>query len=1070
MDSMARRNTGPFMDESSTEDSIATNTTEESEGTDMYDVEKILCEADNGEGQVMYLVLWDGYPLHRATYEPAESFPDDTPLQEWRDTKERIARGEEFDFDPNKYEAACFEAEDAREKRLERRKAKRRKRERKSVEKQLHRSIHQKPVESSDDDQPLSKVRSQKKSSALHPRKKGVARKVQRKQSGSEDSDLAGSASGTDHPKEPDKPSEIYMAAPVARMTAPVANMGGPGVEAISPPALDQPQAAHPSALTRTPFDPKVAPASSTATKASGTPAETGTGKRNSLPSTTSHLQEDRVLGKARGDDRPPPPSATTMPKTSGPRRKSSLGTEKKTGQQAQARRTSLGNGEAGKEAPKFFRTPSQRWHAEKRGREELAPPDPDYLPTIDPRTGKVTPAKKQPPKDPEHQFPSVYSRRSPPRANEPVLAERQQSPPRPVLAPPAPEPMPPTRSGNFKMPDVCHFWQIGRCRKNALSCKFFHMEAPKQQVTCRRWKKNDCLNVMCQFAHTDTGIYSLSGLVAKIANDLPKDSAPPYAFGGSRVAPETSFDAPDPVVSPPPAQTDLALASAPKSWSQLGSLIGGVEQPAPAAFAFGGGAPEVASRHFSFNAPRPALQAPPTQAPPARPPSAQAQASLAQAPPTQAPPTQSPQVPAPPFQELPGRVYSKHKEVWGPAIWNKCPVVDLPAKCPTLTEEQIDNHVKDLDMSMFLAKAHYSQDSPERSVLLMYPLSDQYHMKALATRFSGAGCRTTMVSDIEHYKKTWTDYVSSRVSGIVVLHPEWDTGDLPSLGKFLEKSNIQFFTVGITTGYNMHKDRMNLTRYQRLPQPDEYYNYYSAHRLFPGGDITLITDTIFAHYPQEAIKILVKFQEVEDAKPQGSTHSQNKIATRPFVHVYLHELLDCLREREGPENEFSENKKAPFFLTKAMDRVCHMPNDMEYLIRPTPEQSEDPSWNGIIMPKKDSNLLYASPHQWLGQPYHFPVDFVKEPVDEIKAAIALLMWFSYHTQTHRHLHRNYFMIVSPDQFETPHLKKFVSSNAAHVQLVTPEMWLQRMDARQMNQKERDGRGKREADATAGGQ
>jgi len=74
----------------------------------------------------MYLVKWAGYPIERATWEPAESFFNDETFMDWKREKKAIAEGRQPEFDLVSFENHLSALEDARKKRRRRREAKRR--------------------------------------------------------------------------------------------------------------------------------------------------------------------------------------------------------------------------------------------------------------------------------------------------------------------------------------------------------------------------------------------------------------------------------------------------------------------------------------------------------------------------------------------------------------------------------------------------------------------------------------------------------------------------------------------------------------------------------------------------------------------------------------------------------------------------------------------------------------------------------------------------------------------------------------------------------------------------------
>jgi hypothetical protein len=116
------------IDSDSDFDSISTTSTVPSEQKDEYPVEAILAEtiARDGKGP-LYLVKWEGYPITRATWEPAASFDDETTLLDWEVKKHGIESGLEPAFDMKNFQAQLKAVESAKAKRRARRKAKKKK-------------------------------------------------------------------------------------------------------------------------------------------------------------------------------------------------------------------------------------------------------------------------------------------------------------------------------------------------------------------------------------------------------------------------------------------------------------------------------------------------------------------------------------------------------------------------------------------------------------------------------------------------------------------------------------------------------------------------------------------------------------------------------------------------------------------------------------------------------------------------------------------------------------------------------------------------------------------------------
>lgn len=107
------------------DDDISVTSTVPSEQESEYEVETILSERTQDD-QPMYLVKWAGYPIERATWEPAESFFNDETFSDWKKKRKAIAEGRQPEFDLVSFENHLNALEDARENRRRRREAKRR--------------------------------------------------------------------------------------------------------------------------------------------------------------------------------------------------------------------------------------------------------------------------------------------------------------------------------------------------------------------------------------------------------------------------------------------------------------------------------------------------------------------------------------------------------------------------------------------------------------------------------------------------------------------------------------------------------------------------------------------------------------------------------------------------------------------------------------------------------------------------------------------------------------------------------------------------------------------------------
>ncbi|KKY14905.1 putative chromo domain protein [Phaeomoniella chlamydospora] len=102
---------------------VSITSSQESDQQAEYIVEQILSEKFDDDGQRLYLVKWLGYPDERATWEPSESFCDDT-LRDWEEKCKHFDGGEHPDAHKvatrmHEYE---FEKQWRRQRRLQKRK------------------------------------------------------------------------------------------------------------------------------------------------------------------------------------------------------------------------------------------------------------------------------------------------------------------------------------------------------------------------------------------------------------------------------------------------------------------------------------------------------------------------------------------------------------------------------------------------------------------------------------------------------------------------------------------------------------------------------------------------------------------------------------------------------------------------------------------------------------------------------------------------------------------------------------------------------------------------------------
>jgi hypothetical protein len=92
-------------------------------------INQILAERTDKQGTPLFLVKWEGYELHRSTWEPRENFVDLDCLVNWKVHKRDIDAGHAKPFKVPKFEAALKLDQEQRERRHAKRAEKRRQKE-----------------------------------------------------------------------------------------------------------------------------------------------------------------------------------------------------------------------------------------------------------------------------------------------------------------------------------------------------------------------------------------------------------------------------------------------------------------------------------------------------------------------------------------------------------------------------------------------------------------------------------------------------------------------------------------------------------------------------------------------------------------------------------------------------------------------------------------------------------------------------------------------------------------------------------------------------------------------------
>jgi hypothetical protein len=483
----------PFEEVDSDSDSISVTSTRSSDPEAEYNVEKILAEEVWDDGVKRYLLKWEGYPLHSATWEPTENIIGAQLLSNWEREQAEIKAGVRSPFDVLEHEKAQEDHIAEKAERHRRRKAKRRKRglavsRSGSISNGSANDVAMRDGDQdSAGDEPPAAARSKRVKTTI-PKRKGVALKV-RKNSNRQ---AAAAASSSEEDSEDEMATSDESLLEETR-TQQAANTSGRRLPsaisgAVAPPTPSRARgggtAASPvNAANRvTKSAPsKQKPASARRTTASSSSANTrstahtlpSSSARKSAPSTAS-------FGPATATMSTRPPVLPTDP----PVRKST-GTVSMTLKPASSPRTRRMS-ESNPRQQRFANLSEQN-RVHKHSRKEAAP-DPDMLGTWNPVTGgwdepvarALTSASRVAGGASMTVMPSVFGRREAP------APARTRSP-----SPVSPKILPASASSGDNTTvytKVCWDWRNSTCTKPAGTCTFAH-----HYITCPHWKSGGC-------------------------------------------------------------------------------------------------------------------------------------------------------------------------------------------------------------------------------------------------------------------------------------------------------------------------------------------------------------------------------------------------------------------------------------------------------------------------------------------------------------------------------------------------------------------------------------------------
>ncbi|KAK3719648.1 hypothetical protein LTR37_004185 [Vermiconidia calcicola] len=925
---MSKTASSVFIEESE-EESINTTTTAESEhdSEQEYPVERILAEARDVDGQMKYLLKWEGYPLYAAQWENTDNITHDVLLREWEADKRRASQGGKPLFDVTVWDAAFEQHEEEVQKKRRLRMAKRRRR----GEEVSHLS------HGSEDEGQLPTTEAPKRTRAkISPvRRKGVAQPVSKPRSRQ--------STAIDYDAEESSPDDDSL---FDESEAPAPAVASPGKRK----RIDAPTASAPR-------------------------RDLPLRKTSSVPSATLNHKPASTAGKAttsvKSVEKAAASSVAKLPSFSSAARKSApsgggaaIGTAKRsnvfagdwTGPKKKRERARV-SGQTPKDSddPKFSKLSIQNRY-QKYSKNEPAP-DISALAMVDPKTGKVQPPRSVPFKAPTN-IHRAYGRRTPP----PAAKRRSPTPPPPALQQGEAQAVPPNQftlatepshsagaaaSGNRPVHDgrkslTCKYWLSGTCQYTSERCPFAHSNqgvTEQKLITCRFWANGGRCNKteeQCEFAHRFTGVVAgRPGTFAQSHSHQTDSEQKPknpeqklktchfWADGGrcNRTEEQCEFahwftgvvaeppgtfrkvsrptDPPVPVVAPDQGSTGQVLPIQ----QQVEPRMNEVPLPKP-----------PLSNSLTISEPFEVAEKPHQ-------------------------PTAAADEPSDP------RLRGRAPVATGSAVLSPTELVQhTPAtvRQPELAESSVEGDIEmmsdDVEADLQMAIRGAPQLDLNRlltvkagkvteRVFLQIPEGRSKEMVLLKKRFERFHCKVFTSREPGHW-----DFFRKNFGKccLVVLHPsELFAGTIPDLHNFLIEfgGGISVYSVGV-----QHEQCI---REQRAPA-------YEAQRLFPQGQFTFISDDVFVYYPEKATEIIERFLESTAHKKPGEENS--KIGARPGVKEWLLHFAGNEFDKEGGEDESKDLR-----WIKCYDALCRL----------CPVQDEDPYY----MPERSVPL--PSSHLW---------------------------------------------------------------------------------------------------------
>lgn len=955
-----------FLEDSDSEGSINTTTTANTDDSDKeYKIELILAETqDEVTGALQYLIKWEGYPLYQATWEPADKFTEyEDLLSTWEAKKEEARRpGGKALFDTEEF-AEAFELEEER-KRLKKRKR---------TLKRRRRGEYVPSDEDEDEDEwELPTTEAPKSTRAKAPpasprmaKRKGVARAVQGGGKGVALTDLG------------DEDNDVDSL------------FGEPRDHRSSTENRSSVTSSAPNASAPRPSQP-------TRKSSAGNPS------RSTISASTAQAKS-----KAAGI------SVTAAPVATAKRSKNVFASDWTADKKRRMRQTVSGDTPKNSSNPKFTSLAVQNRY-QKYGRQNEPAPNLKALTIVDPKTGQV-----QQPAGPSRKPADIdraYGRRSSPRRGRqrsrsrspPVLDARQPARddvPRSQMPSAAPQ-IAQSRPTDSRKGLTCADWRSGTCQYTAETCPFAHANVRKA-ATCFYWMKSgNCryTEEQCDFAHHDTGIYvagapgtvpdepkiKLTCYFWRIHGKCTKGDRCPYEHWdtgaykgppGSRKITYREDQAPRAPVTA--AKPELLKPRVEESAARDSTAVpeNRVTEPQPLQLS------DPVASSMSF-VPMPYGNA--TE--PERDPRLRGRRSSAGKPAMQSPG----EAMLPPM--TPG---------------NDSDAMAIDTRTGAMAREH-QMLVQELEIAKravpfldFLPFIQTSEGEIIEKVFLQMPRGRSGEMSVLKERLKGWNCKVFTSRDHGQW-----DYFKRNPECLIIVHPtENFCGTMPGLYSHLMKgSAVKVFSIGVQHARCIMEDR----------EPA-----YEAHRIFPMGGITFITDDVFVYYPEKATEIIEAFLTGAKPKPLGGEFS--KIGARPGIKDWLLRLASRkLEEQDGPDEE------KDLRWIKVYDAVCQL----------CPVSDEDPR----CFP--DRSVPLERSFLWSADETHFPSFTGRwEDGDEAGATDYMVNFFAGEAVCAVGTYRRFVVVYQRPEEEGlgegkgPDPRGWMEKYS-HIGVMTPEMYL----------------------------